>query len=147
MVYLLWIEVCLVLQTCTFVANQVQLKSKPVTICITRPFGRFLPECSRNSRSIFGFALLRLVIGCKNSRHFLSQSEVKPKPIVTRWCTFSRASSQLPVFARVLIGSLNMIVGALCDWPELSLWILVLRHSISIDNCSILAGSQSNWLV
>ena len=28
----------------------------------------------------FGFALLRFVIGLKNSRHFLNQSEVKPKP-------------------------------------------------------------------
>ncbi len=45
------------------------------------------------------FALLRLVIGLKISRHFLSQSEVKPKPIVTRSSTFSCASCQLHVFA------------------------------------------------
>ncbi len=44
----------------------------------------------------FGF---RLVIGLKISRHFLSQSEVKPKPIVTRARTFSRASCRLHVFA------------------------------------------------
>ena len=31
----------------------------------------------------FGFALLRLVIGLKNSRHFLNQSEVKLKPITS----------------------------------------------------------------
>ncbi len=47
----------------------------------------------------FGFALLRLVIGLKISRHFLSQSELKQKPIVTRSRTFSRASCQLHVFA------------------------------------------------
>ncbi len=47
----------------------------------------------------FGFALLRSVIGLKILRHFLSQSELKPKTIVTRSRTFSRASSQLHVFA------------------------------------------------
>ena len=31
----------------------------------------------------FGFALLRLLTGLKNSRHFLDQSEVKPKPITS----------------------------------------------------------------
>ena len=43
-------------------------------------------------RICFGFALLRLVIGLKKSHHFLSQSEVKPQPIVTRSRTFSRPS-------------------------------------------------------
>ncbi len=47
----------------------------------------------------FGFALLRSVIGLKISRHFISQSELKPKPIATRSRTFSRASCQLHVFA------------------------------------------------
>ena len=42
-------------------------------------------------RVYFGFALLRLVIGL-NSRHFLDQSEVKPKPTMTRSRIFSRAS-------------------------------------------------------
>ena len=46
-----------------------------------------------------GFVLLRSVIGLKISRQFLSQSEVKPKPIVTRSRTFSRALRQLRVFA------------------------------------------------
>ena len=32
----------------------------------------------------FGFALLRSVIGLKISRHFLDQSEVKPKPITSK---------------------------------------------------------------
>ena len=30
----------------------------------------------------FAFVLVRLAIGLKNARHFLNQSEVKPKPIV-----------------------------------------------------------------
>ena len=36
----------------------------------------------------FGFALLRLVIGLENSQHFLKQSEVKPKLIVTSRASF-----------------------------------------------------------
>ena len=47
----------------------------------------------------FGFALLRSVIGLKTSRHFLNQSEVKPKPIATYSRTSSRPSCRLPVFA------------------------------------------------
>jgi len=36
-----------------------------------------------------------LDIGLKDSRHFVIYSEVKPKPIVTRSPTFSRALRQL----------------------------------------------------
>jgi len=39
------------------------------------------------------------VISLKNSHHFLIQSEVKPKPIVTRSHTFSRFLGGLHVFA------------------------------------------------
>ena len=48
-----------------------------------------------------GFALstLSFLIGSKNSRHFFIQSEVKPKPTVTRSHTFSRASLQLHVIS------------------------------------------------
>ena len=42
--------------------------------------------------------LCNAMIGLKNSRHFLIQSEVKPKPIVTGSHAFSRASRQLHVF-------------------------------------------------
>ena len=35
------------------------------------------------------------MIGSKFSRHFFNQSEVKPKPIVARACTFSRALCRL----------------------------------------------------
>ena len=44
---------------------------------------RFFTWVSKVIRIYFGFALLRFVIGLKISRHFLNQSEVKPKPI--RW--------------------------------------------------------------
>ena len=70
---------------------------------------RFSPEC----RKLFVFALvlhyLRLVIGLKISRHFLSQSEVKPKPTVTCSRTFCRASYRL----RVLSSSFDWLTG----WP------------------------------
>ena len=47
----------------------------------------------------FGFASLRSLIGSKNSRHFLNQSDAKLKPIVTWSHAFSRAWSRLRVFA------------------------------------------------
>ena len=62
-----------------------------------------------------------------HGRYFVSQSDVKPKQIVTRLRKFSRASRQLHVLASILIGSLD------CLFP---LWLarvmnfaLVLRHS------------------
>ncbi len=63
------------------------------------PAGAVFTWVSKVIRVCIGFALLRFVIGLKPSRHFLSQSEVKPKPIMTRSRTFSRASCQLLVFA------------------------------------------------
>ena len=47
----------------------------------------------------FGFTLLRSMIGLKNSRHLLSQSDVKPKLIATWSHAFSRAWRRLRVFA------------------------------------------------
>ena len=41
--------------------------------------------------------LLHSVIGSKFSGHFFNQSEVKPKPIVARACTFSSALCRLRV--------------------------------------------------
>ena len=49
------------------------------------------------SKSNFVLRLLRYVIGLKDSRHFFIQSEVRPKPIVTRSHAFSRALRQLHV--------------------------------------------------
>ena len=50
------------------------------------------------------YALLRLVIGLKDSRQFFNQRESKPKPIAPCTCGFSRALSELQVIARN------------CDW-------------------------------
>ena len=54
---------------------------------------------SKVIRVCFGFALLHSVIGLKLSRHFLNQSEVKPRLIATCSRTFSRALWRLHVFA------------------------------------------------
>ena len=51
--------------------------------------------------------LLHSVIGSKFSRHFFNQSEVKPKPIVARACTFSRALCRL----RVITSSFDWFTG------------------------------------
>jgi len=55
------------------------------------------------------FSLLLYTIGLKNSRQFLTQSEVKPGPVVSRSQTFSGALRQLHVFLQVLIGSLDCL--------------------------------------
>ena len=66
----------------------------------------------------FGLWLLYSVIGSNFSRHFCNQSEVKPKPIVARAWTFSRALSLLPC---------NYVDFWLAKVITLA---LVLRHSI-----------------
>ena len=45
------------------------------------------------------FCIANFAIGKNNSRHFLNQSEVKPKPMVTFSHAFSRACCRLHVFA------------------------------------------------
>ncbi len=75
------------------VSAQEPLNSKPPT------YRAVFTWLSKVNCVCFGFALLRLVIGLKISRHFLSQSGVKPKPIVIHSRTFSRASCRLHVFA------------------------------------------------
>ena len=47
------------------------------------------------------------MIGSKFSRHFVNQSEVKPKPIVARACTFSRALCRL----RIITSSFDWSTG------------------------------------
>ena len=64
---------------------------------------------------------LRNMIGLKNSHHFFIQSEAEPKPIVTRWHSFSRALPQLHVIS--LIGSLDCLRPLLLANDNL-------RHSI-----------------
>ena len=47
------------------------------------------------------------MVGSKFLSHFFNQSEVKPKPIVARACTFSRALCQL----RVITSSFDWFTG------------------------------------
>ena len=51
------------------------------------------------SNFVIALVLPLFVIGQKISRHFVNQSEVKPKPMVSCSHTFSRAWSRLHVFA------------------------------------------------
>ena len=44
-------------------------------------------KCRKSLANCFGFALSHSVIGSKFSRHFLNQSEVRPKPIVASTVT------------------------------------------------------------
>ena len=76
-------------------------------------------------------------MGSKFSRPFFNQSEVKPKPIVARACTFSRALRRL----RVITSSFDWFAGlspsfliGQCKWITL---VLVLRHSFESRSNSI----------
>ncbi len=59
---------------------------------------RYSLACESNLRLLW-FALQRLVISLKISRHFLTQTEVKPRPVVIGSRTLSRASCRLHAFA------------------------------------------------
>ena len=77
----------------------------------------------------FGFALLRSVIGLKNSRHQLSQSDAKPKQ--------SRLGrTHFPALGAGHVNLLRALIGPFCCLRLLKLAIvialvlvLVLRHS------------------
>ena len=64
-----------------------------VTVVIMKGLKRFSP----GFQQVIGFALLRYMIGLKNSRNFFIQSKPKPKRTVTRSHAFSRALRQLQV--------------------------------------------------
>ena len=98
-------------------------------------FSYFAPISNiiENNFAIALVALLRFLIGCKNSRHFLNQSEVKPKPIVTCSHVFPALGASYMYLLRVLIGSLDCL--RLLRLARLITLVLVLRHSI--ENCSI----------
>ena len=82
-------------------------------------YKRFYTEC----RKVIGFTSLSYTIGLKNSRHFFIQSEVKPKPIVTRSRTFSRALHLL----RVIISSF--------DWFTVFAMSFVIGYSDDFGLC------------
>ena len=98
-------------------------------------FEKALAELTWGSKVIcvsFGFALLRSVIGLKISCHFLDQSEVKPKPIVTCSRKFSCASCNC--FVQVLIG--QWIVPCPLWLARVITLGLVLQHSV--ENSSVM---------
>ena len=74
---------------------------------------RFSIACRRYSLNYFGFALLRSVIGLKNSRHPLNQSDAKQKTnhdLVTRvFPRFPALSACYVYLFRALIGSLHFL--------------------------------------
>ena len=67
-----------------------------------------------------GFALLRSVIGLKNARHLLNQSDAKLKPIATWSLAFSRAWGRLHVFTLtshwLLVMSTLLLIGRCNDF-------------------------------
>ena len=77
---------------------------------------------SKVIRNCFDFALLRSVMGLKNSRHLhvLNQSNIKPKPIATWSHAFSHARRRLRLFA-----SSFHSFGSLCCLRLLWLAILI----------------------
>ena len=68
------------------------------------------------------------MIGLKNSRHFFIQSEVQPKPIVTRSHAFSRALRKLPVITSSFDWYTVLSVSFVIGWSNY--FGLVLRQSI-----------------
>ena len=73
---------------------------------------RFHLSVERNL-CLLWFCITTLSDWLKNSCHFLSQSEVKPKPIVSRSCEFSRTLCTCFEFWLD-----NGLLCVLCDWPE-----------------------------
>ena len=82
-------------------------------------------SCDRKHKQLLKRRRL-LAIGLKNSRHFLNQSEVKPKPIAIRLRAFSRAFLSASCID-VEFWLVHYIVCVLYDWSE---YLLVVRHSI-----------------
>ena len=87
----------------------------------------------------YGFAFL----DCdwlKNLAHFLNQSEVKPKPILTFSRAFSRAWFWLHLFA----SSSDWFIRLSLLWlHRVIAVVLILRHSIK--NCSYLEAWVPRW--
>ena len=70
---------------------------------------------SNRCRNDFGFALLRSMIGLKNSRHLLNQSEAKPKLGHTR-------------FPALGAGSVFRVLATSSYWLVLSFAFVVIGH-------------------
>ena len=98
--------ICGVLRTefCTILEINHHAKSNPNSFNVTNKrisyllSSGFYLSVESNFNSLW--SCITTLINCfKNSRHFLNQSEVKPKPIFALSHTFSRASCRLHVFA------------------------------------------------
>ena len=79
-------------------------------------------------RDCIGFALLCSVSGLENSRHLLSQSDTKLKPIATWLLAFSRAKGRLHAFTSIshwLPVIFSFVLIGSCDYFGFGL-----RHSI-----------------
>ena len=76
--------------SCLRIRPQSSLMRKKELFQSTKVVEWFSIEC----RKIIGLISFRHKIGLKRVYHFFIQSEVKPKPIVTRSHTFSRALRQ-----------------------------------------------------
>ncbi len=99
-------------------------------------------------RNCFGFALLRLLIGLKISRHFLNQSEVKPGAIIDYGSWWNQSQSWLAhirfpalrVGQKYLLCVLIGLLDCLClFWlARMIALVLILRHSF--ENRSNIRG-------
>ena len=85
--------------------------------CVLFKTGRFFNGVSKVIRDCFGFASLRSMIGAKNSRRSLNQSDAKLKPITTWSFAFSRA------------------LGSLLGFTSSSLWFLKVFSKLLIGCC------------
>ena len=100
-------------------------------------------------KTILVLHLLRYAIGFKNSWQFFIQSEAKPKPIVARSRTFSRASRQLHEITSRFDCQVLCIVYVLCDWLVWFFLVLALRHSIEnrwkTDESMVVPSTMRFW--
>ena len=87
-----------------------------------------------NNSHLLWFCIATLRDWLKNSRYFAIQSQVKPKQIVARLNTFSRAPRQLLPLLGVLIGSMNVsasfVIGQSDDF---GFGLTILRWNHSVD--------------
>ena len=88
-------------------------------ISVRREFGAVFNWVSKLIRNCFAFPLIRSVIGWKNSRRLLNQSDAKPNPIAT----WSHAS--VPALGAGHVYLLRVLIGSLCYLRLL--WLVIAR--------------------
>ena len=103
------------------------------SMIISRKRAIQLNKVAKKNLRLLCFALLRYVIGPQNSRHFLNQSDLKLKPVVTWSHAFSRASGGWTAFT-------SSSHWHLVTFPFLWLVVVIVLGLVlwnSIENCSI----------